>query len=94
MGFHPSFWIAALAGAERAGPAALVPGHDPVFRDLGYLRDVRAPLAEATKQAGSLLRQVLTWDEARARFQLDPLRCRFGGENDPTAAPFRDYSIG
>jgi hypothetical protein len=55
--------------------------------------DARARLAEVTKQAAALLRQGLTWDEARTRLQFDSLGSRFVRENDPTAVAFRDCSV-
>jgi len=90
---YPTLWIAVLDGVERLSPVALVPGHGPVFRDLGYLRDVRALFVSATTQAEAMMRQGLSWSEAQSRFQLDSMRARFVRDNDPTAVAFWDYSV-
>ncbi|MGE0554784.1 MAG: MBL fold metallo-hydrolase [Gemmatimonadales bacterium] len=44
---YPSEWIAVLDSVAALRPVALVPGHGPVMRDLGYLLQVRRMLAVA-----------------------------------------------
>lgn len=46
FGSFPAEWIGALDSIERMRPVALVPGHGPVLRDLGYVRQVRSALSE------------------------------------------------
>jgi len=77
---YPSEWIAVLDSVAALRPAVLVPGHGPVLRDLGYLRQVRRMLvvardrvsasAEAGDSASRTLREV----------RLDDLREEAAGD--------------
>lgn len=52
---HPGEWLEALDAIAAWQPRVVLPGHGPVMRDLGYLRQVRAMLADArdTARAGA-----------------------------------------
>ena len=47
----PTEWVAALDTIAAWQPRIVLPGHGPVMRDLGYLRRVRAMLADARDTA-------------------------------------------
>ena len=51
FGSYPAEWIAVLDSLPGLRPAALVPGHGPVMRDLSYVRTLRAALAEVRDSA-------------------------------------------
>ena len=62
-------WARTLGELRRIGAAVIVPGHGPVMRDAGYLRDVEELLIATRTQLGDMLaRGVSRADAAR---QLD-----------------------
>lgn len=70
----PVPWIRVLQDIEAVPAAALVPGHGPVMRDPGYVRQVRALLEAATSRTADLARQGKTLDQIQATLDLDDIR--------------------
>lgn len=70
----PVSWIQVLKDIEAVPAAALVPGHGPVLRDAGYVRQVRALLEAATSRTAALALEGKTLDQIQATLDLDDIR--------------------
>lgn len=60
-------WTRTLAQLERLGAAVIVPGHGPVMRDDGYVRDVDALIAGTRAQLADMLARGVSREEAAKR---------------------------
>ena len=67
LGSNLKPWPATLDRVLALDPAVVLPGHGPVMRDTGYLRDVRALVASTQRQVEALLAAGVPKAEAFAK---------------------------
>jgi glyoxylase-like metal-dependent hydrolase (beta-lactamase superfamily II) len=70
----PVPWIEVLRQLETMPMAAVVPGHGPVMRDWGYVRQVRRLLEAATSRTAAMALQGRTLDQIQDSLGLDDIR--------------------
>jgi cyclase len=70
----PVPWIDVLRQLETVPMAAVVPGHGPVMRDWGYLRQVRRLLEAATSRTAAMALQGRTLDQIQDSLSLADVR--------------------
>jgi glyoxylase-like metal-dependent hydrolase (beta-lactamase superfamily II) len=70
----PVPWIEVLRQLEAVPMAAVVPGHGPVMRDWGYVRQVRRLLEAATSRTAAMALEGRTLDQLQDSLTLDDLR--------------------
>ncbi len=70
----PVPWIEVLRQLEAVPMAAVVPGHGPVMRDWGYVRQVRRLLEAATSRTAAMALQGRTLEQIQDSLRLDDLR--------------------
>jgi glyoxylase-like metal-dependent hydrolase (beta-lactamase superfamily II) len=70
----PVPWIEVLRQLETVPMAAVVPGHGPVMRDWGYVRQVRRLLEAATSRTAAMALQGRTLVQIQDSLSLDDLR--------------------
>jgi glyoxylase-like metal-dependent hydrolase (beta-lactamase superfamily II) len=70
----PVPWIEVLRQLEAVPMAAVVPGHGPVMRDWGYVRQVRRLLEAATSRVTAMALQGRTLDQIQDSLRLDDVR--------------------
>ncbi len=90
---YPTEWIVTLDRLARLDPAAVVPGHGPVLRDLAYVHLIQDLLKSATEQMTQALRKsgpamFRTVDDVKGSIDLTPFRQRFAGTDAELSATF------
>ena len=93
FGSSPDSWRAALDSIAAFQPAAMLPGHGPVMRDLAYLRTVRAMLAAVVDQTRSAARAGQTLPQARAAVTLPDFRRTVAGEDKWLNVMFTNFFL-
>ncbi|NKB89485.1 MAG: MBL fold metallo-hydrolase [Acidobacteria bacterium] len=73
----PSEWDATLDAIVNLAPAAIVPGHGELMRDLDYVRLVRDLLAALRAEMTEAVGRGLARDDAIAAIQISVMRSRF-----------------
>jgi cyclase len=91
FGSYPSEWIAVLDSIKALAPAAIVPGHGPLMRDLTYLNTVQRMLVTAREQAAAAAAKGLSADSALAVVRLDALRDEIAGTEKQLRTMFGSF---
>lgn len=90
---YVSEWAAALRRIEAMPFEILVPGHGPVMRDRGYLRDLAGVLESLMSQARAAYAPGMDAAGLRKKIDLAPWRRRFAGDDRFIGANF-DHMVG
>jgi glyoxylase-like metal-dependent hydrolase (beta-lactamase superfamily II) len=90
---YPTFWVPVLRDLEGMSPNVVVPGHGPVMRDLGYVRQVRTLLETMLTMSAPYVGRGVTADSARKILDLTALRRRFDPQLSPRLGEMWNASI-
>lgn len=77
-------WIEVMRKLQAIDAVAIVPGHGAVENDKSYLSEVTELLESLQSQAQALVKEGVSMDDARRRFDLD----RFREQMCPDGSPF------
>ena len=69
-------WTRTLAELRGLGARVIVPGHGPVMRDDGYIRDVDALIASTRAQLAAMLAQGVSREDAERRLDTAAFRAK------------------
>jgi glyoxylase-like metal-dependent hydrolase (beta-lactamase superfamily II) len=91
---YPTEWVAVLDSVMALRPAALVPGHGPVMRDIAYVQTVKRLLVAARNETQGAVARGLPLDSVRRVVTLDSLRRAVAGEEKWAKSMFRNFFLG
>ncbi|WP_028446269.1 MBL fold metallo-hydrolase [Chitinimonas koreensis] len=91
---HVADWGDTLERLLALGPAVVMPGHGPLLRDDGYIRQVQALMRSASGQVRDALARGETAKEIRRAVTLAPERRAFAGDSAVRDALFSSYVLG
>jgi cytosine/adenosine deaminase-related metal-dependent hydrolase len=80
FGSYPREWIAVLDTLIARQPRAIVPGHGPVMRDLGYVQRMRSMLIDVDKSAAAAIERGDSTARAVRTITLDTHRRDLTGD--------------
>jgi glyoxylase-like metal-dependent hydrolase (beta-lactamase superfamily II) len=87
-------WSEALERIRALQPAVIVPGHGPVMRDDGYLRQLRDLFASVADQVDAVSGNGATLEAVRQKVDLAEWRARFAAGSQLKAFLFDYYVTG
>jgi len=87
-------WIGALDSVRALQPVVIVPGHGPLMRDDGYLRQVRDMLAAVREGTAAVAARGGSLADARKEVTLDDVRRRVAGDDKWLSVIFRSFFLG
>jgi glyoxylase-like metal-dependent hydrolase (beta-lactamase superfamily II) len=91
---YPTEWIAVLDSIAALSPRAVVPGHGPVMRDLGYLKLVRKLLVSAREQTLAAYARGVSAEEIGGAVTVDSLRIEVTKGEKWMNWMFRQFFVG
>jgi len=87
-------WATALDRIRELQPAVIVPGHGPIMRDDGYLKQLAGLFTSLAQQVDASVAQGATLEVTRANVHLDDWRATFAGTSQLRAFLFDYYVTG
>jgi cyclase len=91
---HVGEWSATLEKVRALQPAIIVPGHGPVLRDDGYIKQLAALFASIQQQTAAAVTRGETLEQARKSVSLGEFRRQFVGESPVRKLLFSQYVAG
>jgi cyclase len=91
---HIGPWISSLDRIAALQPAVIVPGHGPVMRDLGSVKQMAGLLRAVQTMTAAAVARGETLDQARKSVNLDELQRQFAGDSPLRISLFRNYVAG
>jgi cyclase len=87
-------WATALDRIRELQPAVIVPGHGPIMRDDGYLKQLAGLFTSLAQQVDASVARGATLEATRANVHLDDWRTTFAGTSQLRAFLFDYYVTG
>jgi cyclase len=84
-------WVATLDALMTLPAAAVLPGHGPVMRDWGYVKQVKDALARHLADVAEAKTQRLTLPQTQERVQLPDVRATFVGDSESRRAGYEAF---
>jgi glyoxylase-like metal-dependent hydrolase (beta-lactamase superfamily II) len=91
---HVRDWPATLDALLALDPAIFVPGHGPVLRNAGYVRQMRDLFASINEQVGAAVARGANLEDTRKAVDLAAYREKFAGESKVRRLAFGMYVTG
>lgn len=91
---HIGEWASTLEKLCELHPQVIVPGHGPVLRDDGYVKQLAKLFASVKQQTEAAVARGETLEQARKSVNLDEFRKQFTGDSPARKVAFNMYVAG
>jgi hypothetical protein len=84
-------WVATLDALMKLPAAVVLPGHGPVMREWGYVKQVKDALAQHVAAVAEAKKEGLSLTQTQERVQLPDVRASFVGDSESRRAGYEAF---